>query len=69
MFAGHLDICDGVQVMGMTMLTRSIKEAGVYASGIPQEDQKSWRKNAVRFRQLDELFRRVKTLVKSGGDK
>lgn len=67
--AGHLDICDGVQVMGMTMVTSSIKKPGVYASGLPQDDHAAWRKNAVRFRQLNELFRRVKMLEKFGGDK
>lgn len=67
--AGHLDICDGVQVLGMTMVTRSIKKPGVYASGVPHDDHAAWRKNAVRFRQLDELFRRVKALEKSSGDK
>lgn len=66
--AGHLDICDGVQVMGMSMVTNSVKKPGVYASGAPIDSQASWRKNAVRFRQLDELFRRVKTLEKSRGE-
>lgn len=65
--AGHLDICDGVQVLGMSMVTSSIKKPGVYGSGLPQAEHAVWRKNAVRFRQLDELFRRVKALEKSSG--
>ena len=32
---GHLTIADGVQLTGMTMVTKSITETGVYTSGIP----------------------------------
>lgn len=62
--AGHLEITDGVQITGMGMITHSIKEPGVYSSGIPQMPSKDWRKNAVRFRQLDDLARRLNKLEK-----
>lgn len=62
--AGHLEIADGVQVTGMGMITHSIKEPGVYSSGIPQMPSKEWRKNAVRFRHLDEMARRVQQIEK-----
>ena len=44
------------------MVTRSCKEAGVYSSGIPAMPNEDWRRNAARFRHLDELFKRVKQL-------
>lgn len=60
--AGHLEIGDDVHFTGMAMVTRSFKEPGVYSSGIPAMPNADWRRNAVRFRHLDELTRRVKQL-------
>ncbi len=64
--AGHLEIADRVQITGMSMVTHSLKEPGVYSSGIPVDQNASWRKNAARFRQLDDLSRRLRRLEKSG---
>jgi len=60
--AGHLEIGDNVHFTGMAMVTRSFKEPGVYSSGIPAMPSADWRRNAARFRHLDELTRRVKQL-------
>ena len=60
--AGHLEIGDNVHFTGMAMVTRSFPEPGVYSSGIPAMPNAEWRKNAARFRHLDELTRRVKHL-------
>jgi len=60
--AGHLEIGDNVHFTGMAMVTRSFPEPGVYSSGVPAMPNADWRKNAARFRHLDELARRVKHL-------
>lgn len=60
--AGHLSIADHVTITGTSMVISSIKTAGVYSSGMPAESNAQWRKNAVRFRQLDKLTQRVKAL-------
>lgn len=60
--AGHITIADSVQLMGMSMVTKSISEPGVYASGIPSEPVKQWHKNVARYRKSAELFERVKKL-------
>ena len=60
--SGHLDICDGVQFTGMTMVTKSVNAPGVYSSGIPAEPTKQWHKNVIRYRQMDKLIARVKEL-------
>ncbi|MCM5704124.1 UDP-3-O-(3-hydroxymyristoyl)glucosamine N-acyltransferase [Larsenimonas salina] len=60
--AGHLEIADGVQITGMSLVTNSISEAGVYSSGTGSMPNGLWRRNAVRFKQLDELSRRVTRL-------
>jgi UDP-3-O-[3-hydroxymyristoyl] glucosamine N-acyltransferase len=62
--AGHLEITDQVHLTGMTLVTGDIREPGVYSSGTSADSNRQWRKNAVRFRQLDVLARRVKELEK-----
>ena len=62
--AGHLEIADQVHLTGMTLVTGDIREPGVYSSGTSADSNRQWRKNAVRFRQLDALARRVKELEK-----
>jgi len=62
--AGHLEITDQVHLTGMTLVTGDIREPGVYSSGTSADTNRQWRKNAVRFRQLDVLARRVKELEK-----
>ncbi|MHB8414513.1 MAG: UDP-3-O-(3-hydroxymyristoyl)glucosamine N-acyltransferase [Acidiferrobacteraceae bacterium] len=56
---GHLDITDDVTVMGKTSITGSITEPGVYSSTMSAQPVTEWRKNAVRFRQLDQVVRRL----------
>ena len=65
--AGHLEICDRVVVTAMSLVTHSIREPGEYSSGTPLMDSRSWRRNAVRFKQLDALARRVGTSPKDTG--
>ena len=59
--AGHLTIADGCTVTGKSMVTHSLKK-GIYSSGLSTQEAGEWRKNAVRLRRLNELFKRVKKL-------
>ncbi len=61
---GHIDICDDVFITGMTMVTHSITEPGAYSSGTAMQPAGNWKKNAVRFRQLDDMAKRIRTLEK-----
>ena len=61
---GHLDIVDNVHVTAMSLVTKSITQPGVYSSGTPIMPSKEWRKNAVRFSQLESLNSRVNELEK-----
>ncbi len=56
---GHLTIADHVDITGMSMVTHSIGKAGSYSSGTPLMGTTLWRKNAVRIKSLDALFRRL----------
>lgn len=66
--SGHLTICDGVQVTGMSLVTNSIHKPGVYSSGTGAMANSQWRKNAVRFKQLDEIAKRLSRVEKSTRD-
>jgi len=63
--AGHLSVADGTHISGATNVTSIIRKPGVYSSATIAMDNKLWRRNTVRFRQLDELFQRVKKLEKN----
>ncbi|MBO9880000.1 UDP-3-O-(3-hydroxymyristoyl)glucosamine N-acyltransferase [Xanthomonas sp. D-109] len=61
---GHLEICDKVVVTGKSVVRNSIHEPGEYSSGTPLTDNRTWRKNAARFKQLDALARRILSVSK-----
>lgn len=52
---GHIQIADHVQITGMTMVTKSIEQAGSYSSGTAMSETSHWKKMAVRLRQLPDL--------------
>ena len=62
-FAGHLSVADKVIITGMTAVTKSITEPGMYSSGIvgavPNHE---FLKNNARFHRLENLMQRVKSL-------
>ena len=59
---GHITIADNVHITAKSLVTGSITEAGSYSSGTALQQTASWRKNAVRFLQLDRLFDRVRAI-------
>ncbi|WP_300616540.1 UDP-3-O-(3-hydroxymyristoyl)glucosamine N-acyltransferase [Dokdonella sp.] len=61
---GHLSIADRVTVTAMSLVTHSIREPGEYSSGTPIQPNRDWRRNAARFKHLDELARRVGAVEK-----
>jgi len=62
--AGHLSIADNVVVTGTSMVSHAITKPGVYSSGTTIVENALWRKNAVRFNQLDKLARRLQDVEK-----
>lgn len=59
---GHLEIASGTHITAMTLVTKSISQPGAYSSGTGMLENKQWKKSVVRFRQLDDIARRLKTL-------
>ncbi len=59
---GHLEIVDGTTITATSLVTKSVKAPGVYSSGTPLQPSEQWQKNFARFKQLDEMARRLKQL-------
>jgi UDP-3-O-[3-hydroxymyristoyl] glucosamine N-acyltransferase len=56
---GHIEICDDVVVTGHSTVTHSIRQPGTYSSALPLDDARKYRRNAARFRHLDELAKKI----------
>ncbi len=65
---GHLEVADHVVITAKSLVTRSIREPGEYSSGVPLQDNRTWRKNAARFKHLDDMARRIKALDRNNHD-
>jgi UDP-3-O-[3-hydroxymyristoyl] glucosamine N-acyltransferase len=61
----HIELVDDVHVAGQGRVASSIMEPGHYASGTPFQPFGEWRRNAIRFTQLETLTRRVRELEKA----
>jgi UDP-3-O-[3-hydroxymyristoyl] glucosamine N-acyltransferase len=59
---GHIKIADGVVLTGTTAVGQSIAEPGIYSSGIGHQKNSAWRRNMIRFQQLDEMAKRLRRL-------
>jgi UDP-3-O-[3-hydroxymyristoyl] glucosamine N-acyltransferase len=62
---GHLRIADGVTVTAMSLVTRNIREAGVYSSGTPLMENSLWHRSNARYKMLEALAQRIAALEKS----
>lgn len=62
---GPIELADHVVVSGMTHVSRSIDRAGQYSSGTLHSPSLQWKRNALRFLQLDQIVRRLKRLEKA----
>lgn len=65
---GHLELADRVTITAKSLVTHSIREPGEYSSGVPLQDNRLWRRNAARFKHLDEYARRLSALEKESND-
>ncbi len=61
---GQLEIVDDVYVNATSVVTRSIKQAGIYSSTIAAQENSRWQKVAGRLHRLNELAERVRKLEK-----
>lgn len=62
---GHITIADKVQVSAMSLVSQSIPEPGMYSTGTIQAKTSDWKRNAIRFQQLDSIAKRLKEIENS----
>nr|WP_240151569.1 UDP-3-O-(3-hydroxymyristoyl)glucosamine N-acyltransferase [Oleiagrimonas citrea] len=65
---GHLEVTDRVTITSKSLVTHSIREPGEYSSGVPLQENRLWRRNAARFKKLDEYARRLTALERKDHD-
>jgi len=59
---GHLTIADDVVISAGTLVTKSIRQAGVYTANLPVQGHAEWVKNFAHLRHLDALVDRIRAL-------
>ena len=61
---GHITIADRVEVSAMSLVSRSVTEAGRYSSGTGHMKTSRWKRVITRFQELDDMANRLKGLEK-----
>jgi len=61
---GHLTICDDVLFTFRSAVTQSVTSSGTYGGSLPAEEASKWRRNAARFRQLDQIHKRLSDIAR-----
>lgn len=60
--AAYLHLVDDVVISGMTTVSKSVTKPGIYSSGTLAHEHQRWRKNAARFKRLDEYMTKLHAL-------
>lgn len=59
---GHIEIVDNVYITGMSSVVQSIHNPGIYSSTHSVQLHREWQKNSIRFRQLDQIAKRLRKI-------
>jgi len=62
---GHLSVADNVRITAMSLVTKDIKQSGVYSSGTPLMENSLWHRANARYKSLDKLAQSVAGLEKT----
>ncbi len=62
--AANVRLSDDVVITGMSTVSKSITKAGIYSSGTLVHEHQRWRRNAARFRRLDDYMIKLGALEK-----
>ena len=57
---GHLEICDDAVFTFRTAVMQSVTKPGTYSGALAAEEAGRWRRNAARFKTLDETVRQLR---------
>jgi len=53
----NIEVVDEVHITAKSLITKSIREKGIYSSGTPFMKNEDWKKNAVSFKKLHKLIK------------
>ena len=62
---GHLTVVDNVTITAMSLVTKDIRQPGVYSSGTPLMENSLWHRSNARYKSLDRLAQSVARLEKT----
>lgn len=62
--ASNISLTDDVVITGMSAVNKSITKPGIYSSGTLAHEHQRWRKNASRFKRLDDYINKLNQLEK-----
>ncbi|MFZ9036635.1 MAG: UDP-3-O-(3-hydroxymyristoyl)glucosamine N-acyltransferase [Gammaproteobacteria bacterium] len=62
---GHLSVADNVTITAMSLVTRDIRQPGIYSSGTPLMENSAWHRSNARYKSLDNLAQTVARLEKT----
>lgn len=62
--AAHVRLADDVVITGMSTVSKSLAKPGIYSSGTLVHEHHRWRRNAARFRRLDDYIVKLGALEK-----
>lgn len=62
--AANVHLVDDIVISGMSTVNKSLAKPGLYSSGTMVSDHRRWRRNAARFRRLDDYVLRLTRLEK-----
>jgi UDP-3-O-[3-hydroxymyristoyl] glucosamine N-acyltransferase len=62
--AAHVHLQDDIVITGMSTVSKSIIKSGIYSSGTLVHEHRRWRRNAARFKRLDDYIMKLKALEK-----
>jgi UDP-3-O-[3-hydroxymyristoyl] glucosamine N-acyltransferase len=63
--ANQLTICDDVMLLFRSVVTKSIREPGIYGGALPADEAARWRRNVSRLRNLDTMAQRLRAVEKA----
>ncbi|CAM2741104.1 UDP-3-O-[3-hydroxymyristoyl] glucosamine N-acyltransferase [Legionella steigerwaltii] len=66
--AAHVRLVDDVVITGMSTVSKSLAKSGIYSSGTLVHEHHRWRRNAARFRRLDDYIVKLSALEKKLSD-
>jgi len=61
----NIEVADNTVITGRTFVSSAIRQSGSYSSSVLVDTTANWKKNVMRFKQLDDMAKRLKKLERA----